>query len=154
MTDTDGLHEEEHTLSSDDITQYKAAADITNAALKAVVAACVPGSKIASLCKVGDAVIADGVGKCFKGKGIEKGIAFPTCVSVNDVVGHFSPLEDDTTTIKEGDLVKIDLGTHINGMIASSATTIVCAANPLEFKVSKLFDPQEDGVILLRNGWV
>ena len=32
-----------------------------------------------------------------KGKAIEKGSAFPTCISVNNCVGHYSPLssEDD-----------------------------------------------------------
>jgi methionine aminopeptidase len=43
----------------------------------------------------------------FKGKQFEKGIAFPTCVSANGVVGHFSPMADDTTTLKDGDLVKM-----------------------------------------------
>lgn len=27
-----------------------------------------------------------------EGKKMEKGVAFPTCVSVNEIVGHFSPL--------------------------------------------------------------
>ena len=31
----------------------------------------------------------------------------------------------------QGDLVKIDLGTHINGFIATGATTVVCGENPL-----------------------
>jgi methionine aminopeptidase len=87
-------------------------------------------------------------GNIFKGKQIEKGIAFPTCVSINrcaadssgsssnvcnmvqslhpqhvlsdvtsdaylsfpaacSVVGHFSPMSDDSTTLKTGDLVKM-----------------------------------------------
>lgn len=45
--------------------------------------------------------------KSFKGKQIEKGVAFPTCVSPNSIVGHFSPLADNATTIKNGDLVKM-----------------------------------------------
>jgi methionine aminopeptidase len=32
-----------------------------------------------------------------KGKKIEKGIAFPTCISVNEILGHFSPLKGDAT---------------------------------------------------------
>ena len=47
------------------------------------------------------------VAKVFKGKTIEKGVAFPTCVSVNNVVGHFSPLSEDTSELKDGDLVKM-----------------------------------------------
>jgi len=44
---------------------------------------------------------------------------------VNNCVGHFSPLESECTdTLKEGDLVKIDLGCHIDGFIAVVATTV------------------------------
>lgn len=43
----------------------------------------------------------------FKGKQIEKGVAFPTCVSPNNVVGHLSPAADDAAAIKDGDLVKM-----------------------------------------------
>lgn len=49
-------------------------------------------------------------------KRVEKGVAFPTCVSVNEVVGHYSPLEDEVV-LKEGDVVKVELGVHIDGYI-------------------------------------
>ncbi|CAD7698628.1 unnamed protein product [Ostreobium quekettii] len=39
-------------------------------------------------------------------------------------VGHFCPLESDAT-VKGGDVVKIDLGCHIDGFIAVQAQTIV-----------------------------
>jgi methionine aminopeptidase len=45
--------------------------------------------------------------KSFKGKQIEKGVAFPTCVSPNSIVGHFSPAADNPTALKDGDLVKM-----------------------------------------------
>ena len=36
------------------------------------------------------------------------GIAFPTCVSVNNCICHFSPLKSDPdVTIKNGDVVKM-----------------------------------------------
>ncbi len=45
-----------------------------------------------------------------------KGIAFPTCISINNVVGHFSPSsKEDKTVLAEGDLVKIDLGGEESG---------------------------------------
>merc|ERR1711933_477804 len=56
---------------------------------------------------------------------IEKGVAFPTCLSVNHCCGHFSPMATDDTVIKEGDLVKIDVGCHIDGWVASAAHTVV-----------------------------
>ena len=66
-----------------------------------------------------------------KDKDLEKGIAFPVCCSINHIVGHFSPMSDDTTTLSAGDVVKIDLGTHMNGYIATGATTVVCSLDPL-----------------------
>ena len=40
-------------------------------------------------------------------KKIDRGVAFPTCVSVNNVVGHFSPLAGDESVLEEGDMVKM-----------------------------------------------
>jgi methionine aminopeptidase len=40
-------------------------------------------------------------------KKIDKGVAFPTCISINSVVCHFSPLANDETTISENDMVKM-----------------------------------------------
>ena len=56
---------------------------------------------------------------------MEKGIAFPTCVSINHCVCHFSPLEAEDVLLKNGDVVKIDLGAHIDGCIAVVGHTLV-----------------------------
>ena len=45
-------------------------------------------------------------------------MAFPTSISVNEVCAHNSPLPEDSTSIKEGDLVKVELGVHIDGFPA------------------------------------
>lgn len=43
-----------------------------------------------------------------KEKDLKKGIAFPTCLSVNNCVCHFSPAKNDTDyTLKAGDVVKM-----------------------------------------------
>lgn len=60
-----------------------------------------------------------------KSKKLERGIAFPTCVSVNHIFGHFSPLSDESAQLQEGDVAKIDLGCHIDGFVAQGAHTIV-----------------------------
>ena len=60
------------------------------------------------------------------------GIAFPTCVSVNNTVAHFSPLESDPSsgqTLAKGDVVKLHLGAHIDGYAAVSAETLVVGAS-------------------------
>jgi len=68
------------------------------------------------------------VRKIYKDKKVTKGVGFPTCVSPNPVVGHFSPLADDKTEVKAGDMIKIDLGCQVDGYVAVSASTVVVAA--------------------------
>jgi len=69
-----------------------------------------------------------------KQKQMEKGLAFPTCVSPNHLVGHVSPLASEDLTLAAGDLVKIDLGVHIDGFIAQVAHTIVCGQKEADGK--------------------
>ena len=38
---------------------------------------------------------------------MEKGIAFPTCISINNCCGHFSPLKEDSINLKKGDVAKM-----------------------------------------------
>ncbi|XP_073679379.1 proliferation-associated protein 2G4b [Garra rufa] len=109
------------------VTKYKMGADIANLALKVLIEAAKPGVSVLSLCEKGDAYITAETGKVFKKeKEMKKGIAFPTCVSVNNCVCHFSPLKSDPDyTIKDGDLVKIDLGVHVDGFISNVAHSFV-----------------------------
>jgi methionyl aminopeptidase len=50
--------------------------------------------------------------------------AFPCNVSVNEIAAHYSPPATDTTVIKEGDMVKVDIGAHLDGYIADTAFTV------------------------------
>lgn len=109
----------------DVVTKYKAAAKIVNNAIAAVVEKCKAGAKVVDLCDAGDSFVTEHVAKEFKGKDIEKGISVPTCISVNHCVGHFSPLNDCTQELKDGDMVKIDLGCHIDGYTVQAAHTVV-----------------------------
>ncbi len=58
-----------------------------------------------------------------KDQNINSGIAFPVNVCLNECIAHNTPLNHDTI-IKEGDLLKIDFGVHIEGHITDSAFTI------------------------------
>jgi len=61
-----------------------------------------------------------------KEKNLKKGIAFPTCISVNNCVCHFSPLKSERELVLvAGDVVKVDLGAHVDGYIAVAAHTLV-----------------------------
>ena len=117
--------------NADIVTKYRTAGDIVNKTLLAVVAAVKPGVKAVDLCNIGDTTVEEATSKIYnqkkEGKKIEKGTAFPTCVSVNNCVGHYSPLlSEDKVVLAEGDLVKIDLGVHVDGYVAVVAHTLLC----------------------------
>lgn len=50
-------------------------------------------------------------------------------IGINDVAAHQCPAEDDQTVTQEGDLVKIDIGVHLDGWIADNAMTIEVNSN-------------------------
>jgi len=128
--------EESNDLNKADIvTKYRTAGTIANEVLAQVIAAIKPGVKVVELCALGDGAVDEAVSKIYnkKPKGdekkIEKGSAFPTCISVNNCVGHYSPLvTEDKIILEEGDVVKIDLGVHVDGYIAVVAHTAMCGA--------------------------
>lgn len=57
-----------------------------------------------------------------KSKGAKVG--FPVQISINEIAAHYTSFPGDTTKFKVGDLVKLDLGAHIDGFIGDNAMTI------------------------------
>jgi len=112
------------------VTKYKMSAEIVNKVLKELVDACKATGSVRDLCILGDKRLTEETGKAFKkDKKLTKGIAFPTCVSVNNCICHFSPLTTEPDVIMaDGDMVKIDMGAHIDGFIAVVAHTVVVGA--------------------------
>src|SRR5579875_3939673 len=54
--------------------------------------------------------------------------AFPANLSRNQEAAHFTPSPDDDARFVAGDLVKVDVGAHIDGRIADTATTVEVGA--------------------------
>ncbi|KAI9307274.1 peptidase M24, structural domain-containing protein [Cunninghamella echinulata] len=109
--------------NSDVISKYKDAATITNKVLGEVIKLCVPGAKVLDICIAGDKLIDEAT------KGIYKG--YPTTISLNNCVAHFSPLPTDPeaeTVLNEGDVAKIQLGTQIDGYCSTVGHTLVVGA--------------------------
>lgn len=73
-----------------------------------------PGAKVLDL--------AEKIEKLIKDR--EAGIAFPVNVSINDIAAHYTPDINDTLTFKEGDLVKVDIGVHVDGFIGDTAFSV------------------------------
>ncbi|KAF8071831.1 proliferation-associated protein 1 [Lyophyllum atratum] len=118
-----------------DLTKYKTAADIVHQVTKKLIELSVEGAKVIDLCVEGDKLIEQGTSgvynKAVKGAKVNKGLAFPTSISVNNTVAHFSPLASDPQSdlvLGKDDVVKIQLGAQIDGFAAISAETIVVGA--------------------------
>lgn len=133
MSDEEREEKELDITAPEVVTKYKSAAEIVNKALQLVLSECKPKVKIVDLCEKGDAFIRQQTGNMYKNvkKKIERGVAFPTCISVNNIVCHFSPLASDETVLEEGDILKIDMGCHIDGFIAVVAHTHVLQEGPV-----------------------
>ena len=51
--------------------------------------------------------------------------AFPVNVCINNVAAHYtSPIKDDELAINDGDIVKVDLGVHVEGYIVDTAFSV------------------------------
>ncbi|KKM25895.1 hypothetical protein LCGC14_1590360 [marine sediment metagenome] len=63
---------------------------------------------------------------------LEGSCAFPVNLCINNTAAHYtSPIKDDGLEISKGDLVKIDLGVHIEGFIVDTAFTVSFNEEPL-----------------------
>jgi len=124
------MEEEDSDLREPEVvTKYKTAAEIANKTIANLIPLIQPGKTVLELCQQGDGSITEALKSVYtKGK-IEKGVAFPTCISLNNCVGHFSPLGGDPTSIQEGDVVKVNLGVHIDGHIATVGHTVIALSS-------------------------
>ncbi|HDQ06240.1 MAG TPA: type II methionyl aminopeptidase [Candidatus Bathyarchaeota archaeon] len=99
------------------------------------------GIPIVDVCEKAEALIREKGGKP----------AFPCNVSVNEVAAHYTSPPDDKQTIPERAVVKVDLGVHIDGFIADTATT-VCFHPEYVNMVNTAEEALEKAVEILRPG--
>jgi methionine aminopeptidase len=87
------------------------------------------GSNLKELCILGDQMILDETKKVLKKKKFKygRGISFPTCISLNNNAGYF--ITNDNILLKDGDVVKIELGVHFDGYPSIMCKTIVVTEN-------------------------
>jgi len=50
--------------------------------------------------------------------------SFPANLSRNVEAAHFTPAPDDAVTLETGDLLKVDVGAHIDGAVSDTADTV------------------------------
>lgn len=54
----------------------------------------------------------------------EAGIAFPTGCSINNCAAHYTPNPGDDRILNKDDVMKIDFGTHVRGLLIDCAFTV------------------------------
>ncbi len=98
----------------DELKHYIKAGKIASGALQAGKKVCAPGVPYFDVVKA--------VEEHIRKKGAFP--AFPVNVSVNNVGAHYTPYPGDGKIFKPTDVVKIDVGCHVDGYIADTALTV------------------------------
>lgn len=80
------------------------------------------------------------------------GLGFPVNISVNEIAAHYSPRNDDPSVFKKGDVVKLDIGTHIDGYIADTAITVEVETNNFNDMIDASSKGLDAAINLIRPG--
>jgi methionyl aminopeptidase len=120
-------------MDSKQMEKYVAAGKILASVLKKAKKEATAGRKLLD--------IALNIEKTVKGVAGEEGkgeLAFPVNLSLNEAAAHYTPSGDDERVFEESDVLKVDVGVHVDGFIADGAFTI----NP-DNKWAKLIEAAE-----------
>jgi methionyl aminopeptidase len=77
--------------------------------------------------------------------------AWPVNISINSIAAHYTPTSDDKTILKEGDLVKVDIGTQVNGVAHDRAFTI-CIGSKSHLMIEAAEKALEEAMKILKPG--
>jgi methionyl aminopeptidase len=97
-----------------DLDRWREAARIAARARELGIGLAVPGARLAD--------VAQAIEEYIRSEGASP--AFPANLSRNDEAAHFTPAPGDPTTLAAGDLLKVDVGAHLEGAIADTADTL------------------------------
>lgn len=119
---------------SDVMDKYKAAGANADQAMGVLRKAAFSGMSVRTMCQLGDAMVEKAStavyskAKTDTGEKMEKGVAFPTCVCINNCASHFCPVETDVEAgveLSAGDVITVQVGAHIDGYSALASQTMV-----------------------------
>jgi len=71
--------------------------------------------------------------------------AFPCNISINEIASHYTP-QDYMPCFRKGDVVKLDLGAHIEGYIADTSVTIEVGTNNHGLLISACEDALDNAI--------
>ncbi|KAL1872629.1 hypothetical protein VTK73DRAFT_1433 [Phialemonium thermophilum] len=117
-------------LNSDFLTDYRHAAEAHRQVRQWAQKNIKPGQTLTDIANG----IEDSVRALVGHQGLEEGDAmvagmgFPTGLSLNNCAAHFTPNAGNKMVLQQDDVMKVDIGVHVNGRIVDSAFTL--AFNP------------------------
>ncbi len=85
---------------------------------------------------------------------IKKGAvpAFPVNISINETAAHFTPNNDNKQIFQQGDIVKLDVGAHIDGYIADTAITIEVESSAYKSLITSSEEALENVIQMMKPG--
>ena len=117
----DHSHEEQEEgeeMTEEEIAQmranFKKAGAAAASVIKQVEKLVLPGESVLDIAETLEKMITDAGAKP----------AFPANISINDLAAHFTPEADNKVLVGERDVIKIDIGAHIDGCIGDMAVTV------------------------------
>jgi methionyl aminopeptidase len=127
----------------EDLDRWREAARIAAGARELGVRLAVPGARRRE--------IAEAIEGHIRGAGAEP--AFPANLSRNAEAAHFTPAPDDAETLAPGDLLKVDVGAHLDGAVSDTADTVeVGGTRRQAHLVLAVHDALAAGVAAVRPG--
>jgi methionyl aminopeptidase len=98
----------------DDLERWRRAGAISGRARQLGLSLTVPGARRRD--------VAEAIERFIRDEGAEP--SFPVNLSRNSEAAHYTPSADDDAVFEAGDLVKVDVGAHLDGAIADTADTV------------------------------
>jgi methionyl aminopeptidase len=78
-------------------------------------------------------------------------IAFPVNISTNEIAAHYTPTLDDPHVFHQGDVVKIDVGAHVDGYIGDTARTLEVETKCHQNLITSSEKALQAGLEVIRN---
>ena len=128
-------------VPEEDLKKYQRAGKIAREIREEIKKTVREGMPIIDICEKVERLIREKGGKS----------AFPCNVSVNEIAAHYTSPPNDKQTIPERSIVKVDIGVHVDGYIADTATS-VCFDPEYVDMVYTAEEALERAVELLRPG--
>ncbi len=126
-----------------DLDRWREAGRIAAGARELGLRLAVPGAKLRE--------IANAVEQYVRDAGAEP--AFPANLSRNVQAAHFTPAPDDAAALVAGDLLKVDVGAHLDGAIADTADSVeVGGGHRHDHLIRAAREALRDGIAAVRPG--